>query len=86
MYDDVYVLYTFRITNVELLMLSTHVFLQMSKLTKSFYRTRGIRTVSPSCEYACAVSNHQMYEKLYRTHHMHAVSRSCEYACGFAKH
>ena len=36
MYDDVYVLYTFRITNVELLMLSTHVFLQMTKLTKSF--------------------------------------------------
>ena len=31
-----YVLYTFRITNAELLMLSTHVFLQMSKLTKSF--------------------------------------------------
>ena len=36
MYDDVYVLYTFRITNVELLMLSTHVFLQSTKLTKSF--------------------------------------------------
>ena len=36
MYDDVYVLYTFRITNVELLMLSTHVFLQSAKLTKSF--------------------------------------------------
>ena len=63
------------------LMLSTHVALQMSKLTKSFYRTRGIRTVSPSCEYACAVSNHQMYEKLYRTHHIHTVSRSCAYAC-----
>ena len=31
-----YVLYTFRITNVELLMLSTHVPFQITRLTKSF--------------------------------------------------
>ena len=44
-------------------------------------RTRGIRTVSRSCAYACAFSKQQIHEKLYRKHHTHTVSRSCEYAC-----
>ena len=47
-------------------------------------RPRGIRTVSRSCECACAFSNSQVDEKLYRRHRIHTVSRSCEYACGFS--
>ena len=49
-------------------------------------RTRGIRTVSRSCECACGFSNYQVDEKLYRRHRIHTVSRSCEYACGISKH
>ena len=45
-----------------LVRVNTHVDFQMTRLTKTLL-AHHIRTVSPSCEYACGLSNYQNNEK-----------------------